>query len=276
MTKWTVYKEERFRTPLATERAVGLWVDRIGAGIDHGERRGLRILGQYALVRVEKGSGAFFSPVTGQLPVQPGQAMILFPDEPQTYYADDQWTTKWIVWNGPDAGVLEQLGFLSRRRPVAADPLGIVPQAHARLSRIIDSEDIAAVLERKNIVLDLVLDLYKSARKSHVGRQRDDLMEQVIAFLTEHYARDLNIETLARRFNLSQPHFRRLFKQYTGRGPREFITALRVSRAKELLSQGRSVKQTAALVGYDDLFYFMRIFKKTAGISPGKFTFIAT
>ncbi len=276
MTKWMVYKEERFRTPLATERAVGLWVDRIGSGIDRGERRGLRLLGQYAVVRVEKGTGVFFSPITGELPVRAGQAMLLFPDEPQTYYAEGRWTTKWIVWNGLDAGVLEQLGFLTRRRPVVSDPLGIVPQAHARLSRIIGSEDIAAVLERKNIVLAMVLDLFKSSRDAAPHRRREDLMEQVIAFLTAQYPRPLNIEALARRFNLSNPHFRRLFKQYTGRSPREFVTTLRISRAKELLSRGKSIKETAGLVGYDDMFYFMRVFKKTAGISPGKFTFIAT
>jgi AraC family transcriptional regulator, arabinose operon regulatory protein len=276
MPKWTVYKEERFRTPLATERTLGLWVDRIGAGFDHGKPRRLRLLGQYALVYVEKGSGAFFSPVTGEIPVRAGQAILLFPDEPNTYYAHGRWMTKWIVWNGHDATVLEQLGFLSRRQPIEADPLGIVNQAHARLSRIIHDEDLAAVLERKNIILDMVLGLFKSARESAPHRGRDDLMEKVITFLTDHYTVEMSIETVSKKFNLSYPHFRRLFKQYTGRSPREFVTALRISRAKELLSQGRSVKETAALVGYDDLFYFMRVFKKTVGISPGKFTFIAT
>lgn len=269
MTKYRIYKEERFRTPLATERTIGLWVDRIGSGLDTGQPRQLRILGQYALVRVKKGSGAFFSPATGRLAVQSNQAMILFPDEPNTYYPDDQWTTEWIVWNGPEAKVLENLGYLARRNPVVPDPLDLAGRAHVRLSQIITAEDLASVLERKNIVLQMILDLYKSVRPA--AHPHHDLMENVVAYLSDHYTRNIPIDTLAARFNLSQPHFRRLFKLHTGRTPHEFLTALRISKAKEFLSQGKTIKQTAPLVGYHDLFYFMRIFKKTTGLPPGKF-----
>ena len=51
----------------------------------------------------------------------------------------------------------------------------------------------------------------------------------------------------------------------------DFITSLRISRAKQLLAEGKSIKEVAALVGYSDVFYFMRIFKKVTGITPGQF-----
>jgi len=167
---------------------------------------------------------------------------------------------------------VERLGELRKARCIIHDRSGAVIRAFGRLSKIITSEDIVAVLERKNIILDMVLDLLKGMRETPRNRYHEDRMGQVVAFLPANYAQDLSIEAISRRFSLSPPHFRRLFKQYTGRGPREFLPALRGSKAKEMLSQGRPIKEVAAAVGYADVFYFMRTFKKAAGISPGKFT----
>jgi len=132
------------------------------------------------------------------------------------------------------------------------------------------------VLERKNIVQEMVLDLCRSMRQSAPSGRHNGLMEQVVAFLSDRYTDEISIDALARRFKLSCPHFRRLFRAHTGRSPKEFVTSLRISKAKELLSHGHPIKEVADLVGYEDIFYFMRVFKKATGISPGKFPFIAT
>jgi iron complex transport system substrate-binding protein len=95
-------------------------------------------------------------------------------------------------------------------------------------------------------------------------------------YMGQYYAEETCLEKLADRFNLSPVHFRRRLKQYTDNSPQEFIIAMRISRAKELLSQGYPIKDVPGRVGYDDIFYFMRIFKKVTGITPGKFTFIHT
>jgi AraC-like DNA-binding protein len=271
MIKWPVYKEELFRTPLASERAIGLWVDRIGSGMEAAKPSRLRQLGQYATVHVDTGKGIFYSPATGELDVRPRQVMVLFPDEPNMYYSDTKWTSKWIVWNGPDAAMLERLGYLRREHSVLPDRTGAVDRAFARLTRIMASEDIATVLERKTIVLDMVLELFKGTCEARGRRNPDTRMDGVIAFLAAHCTDELPVGQVARQFNLSVPHFRRLFKQHTGRSPRAFVTSLRISKAKELLSQGMSIKETSARVGYDDLFYFMRVFKQTTDVSPGKF-----
>jgi len=271
MVRWRIFKEERFRTPLNTERAMGLWVDRIGSGVDRGVPQRLRVLGQYAAVRVEAGTGRFYSRATGEIPVGPGQVMILFPDEPQTYYADTEWSTKWIVWNGPDARMLEKLGYLSRDRSIIPDVTEAVSAAHLRLIEIINDEGMTAVLERKAVVLAMVLALARGRPPSGHGGPDARRMEKVVAYLAEHFDEDVPIEDLAERFNISVSHFRRVFKAFTGRSPRQFVTSLRISKAKQLLSQGMTIKEVAALVGYEDLFYFMRMFKKTTGVSPGRF-----
>ncbi len=269
-----VHREEQFRTPSGPERAVGLWVDRIGASFNDYGRKRLRILGQFAAVRVDAGQGDFFSPATGPLPVHAGQAIILFPDEPHLYMPRNRWQTRWVVWNGPEAHNLLQLGYLAKDRAVIDDPLAAVADAHRRLQPNIHREDLAEILDRKNTILHMVLALFRSSRRSDQANAGPERIEPILAFLADHCADQTAIDELARHFNLSPPTLRRLFKTHTGRSPREFVTSLRISRAKELLAQGRPIKEVAATVGYDDQFYFMKVFKKTTGVPPGKFAFM--
>ncbi|OGV81793.1 MAG: hypothetical protein A3K19_26370 [Lentisphaerae bacterium RIFOXYB12_FULL_65_16] len=274
MTSLPVYRETRFRTPTGAERTVGLWVDRIGAGTDR-HRPGaprLRLLGQFAAVLVESGAGTLVTQHAGTHRVQPGDVILLAPDEPASYQPDTEWYSRWIVWNGPEAAALQGLGYLPPPgRPLLRGCSNAVNQAYFALLKVMASEDLAAVLQRKLAVLRLVLDLFEAHRHSAAARSAARLGEQVIEFVTRNYAQDLSIPELARTFHVSPTHFRRLFHAYSGRSPREFVNAMRVSRAKELLSQGIGIKQTAAEVGFDDVCYFMRVFRKMTGTPPGRF-----
>lgn len=95
-------------------------------------------------------------------------------------------------------------------------------------------------------------------------------IEDVIIFIRKNFSKNSSISELAKRFNLSDTHFRRLFRNYTGRSPREFVTSLRISKAKELLLQNKKIKEVANIVGFEDKFYFMRVFRTVTGISPGR------
>lgn len=270
-----VYREERFRTPMNAERDIGLWVDRIGQNKCRSEIPRLRVLGQYAAVYIDEGEGTFTSPVTGRIPLHPGRAILLFPEIPTAYYPKTEWQTRWIVWNGPDAFTLERLGYLRQDSPIIHDSLQAVSQAHKRLESLMTQEDLAAVLERKNIVLELVRRLFLMSRGKQQTGVLNEQMEEAVEFLRRSFNKEFSIEDLAHRFACSATHFRRTFHAYTGRSPREFITSLRISQAKELLMQGKSIKQTAQLVGYQDVLYFLRVFKKTTGFSPKRFVHAA-
>jgi len=271
MAKLKIYREEKFRSPLRAERAIGLWVDRIGAKTAEAGPGRLRVLGQYGAVYIEEGDGVFNSATTGRVSVGKGDVLILFPDEASSYYPTQRWTERWVVWNGPEAGVLESLGYIKRSQMVIKDSFGAVSRAFDLLSGIMDTEDVSAILERKNVVLRMVLELHRAGRADMGQRDSDGKMKLAVEYVTMHYNEDFSVPQLAEKFDFSPSQFRRLFKQYTGRRPREFVTSLRISKAKQLLSEGRAIKETARAVGYDDLFYFMRVFKKVAQVSPGKF-----
>ena len=132
-------------------------------------------------------------------------------------------------------------------------------------------EDPAAVLKRMEIILKLVSDLYTLGRPKEQEATGAGPVAHALAFIEGHYTEPLAVDALARRVHLSPTHFRREFRRRTGRTPLDYITGLRMTAAKRLLAQGRSIKETAAAVGYADEFYFMRMFRKATGGTAGAF-----
>ncbi len=81
-----------------------------------------------------------------------------------------------------------------------------------------------------------------------------------------------SIYTVAPDF--TKDYVRRIFKQKTGLTPKSYLNNLRIERAKELLSDKNAkynVKQTATACGFNDQYYFSRMFKRSTGISPDRF-----
>jgi two-component system response regulator YesN len=83
------------------------------------------------------------------------------------------------------------------------------------------------------------------------------------------YVRDLSLEEVAASINLVPAYFSRLFSQITGASFINYLTDLRIQRAKELL-QGTDdqIKAISETVGYSNIYYFSRVFKNKTGLTP--------
>jgi transcriptional regulator GlxA family with amidase domain len=97
-------------------------------------------------------------------------------------------------------------------------------------------------------------------------------IEQSIAYMMEHLNKPLQVATLVAMANVSTSHFFVLFKRRTGCPPIDYFIRLRMHRACELLEAGSPhVKEVAAALGYDDPFYFSRVFKSVNRIAPSEY-----
>jgi len=94
-------------------------------------------------------------------------------------------------------------------------------------------------------------------------------VERSIAYMVEHINKPLQVATLASMANVSPSHFFALFKRRMGCPPMDYFTRLRMRHACRLLgSTSASVKEVAAALGYDDPFYFSRVFKSFHKVPP--------
>ena len=95
---------------------------------------------------------------------------------------------------------------------------------------------------------------------------------QSIAYMIRHLDVPLRAATLAAEVNLSPSHFFFLFKHYVGSTPIDYFIRLRLRRACQLLENTEmSVKAIAYTLGYEDPFYFSRVFKRINQIAPSRY-----
>ena len=89
------------------------------------------------------------------------------------------------------------------------------------------------------------------------------IVSHAVRYIRAHYQNDLSLEFIADELNISMSHLSRTFKQEVGLNYIDFLTQVRVDKAKELIDdRSLSVKQIARLVGYRNHTYFSKIFKK--------------
>lgn len=102
-----------------------------------------------------------------------------------------------------------------------------------------------------------------------LSRQTASRIDQAISFLEQHYHQQISLDELAIQVQLSPAHLSRTFKQKTGVGIVDFIHRLRCEEACRLLRlTDQSISRIAMNVGYDELAYFSRCFRKQIGYAP--------
>lgn len=176
--------------------------------------------------------------------------------------------------NGPDTYVLDFDLFDARGKRVM---LGHdVAQYHIQSRPLNDSilQKIYAVChdEYKNqlYLLSLFFELL-NAICSSVSQEHSNfyVIRRGVELLRQEWEKNERIARYAQACGVSESHFRALFHQWAGMGPVQYRNRLRISHAQSyLVNSPMRVDKIAAMVGFDDVFYFSRLFKKITGVSP--------
>ncbi|MDA3956781.1 AraC family transcriptional regulator [Oceanispirochaeta sp.] len=101
--------------------------------------------------------------------------------------------------------------------------------------------------------------------------RKSSLVLEMISLIEREYKNPLILEKLMDQSSFGYSHTANTFKEYTGLSLKAFIIERRLEAAKESLLKGRSVKESAEAAGYEDEFYFSRIFKKYSGATARDF-----
>lgn len=113
--------------------------------------------------------------------------------------------------------------------------------------------------------LNLLLDRSSPSEATFDQRRK---VARVIAHMTDHYMEKLSLADLAEVVGVSVSHLGNLFRAVTGHPPIETLLEIRMNKARQLLEEGISVTETAALCGFRDVYYFSRAFRKANGMPP--------
>lgn len=110
-------------------------------------------------------------------------------------------------------------------------------------------------------------------RDQNSGNKNRSILKTAVDFIDSHYMEeDISLNTVANVANVSANHFSALFSQNMGQTFIEYLTSLRMNKAKELLRcTGMRSSEIAGEIGYKDAHYFSYLFKKTQGMTPSDY-----
>lgn len=95
------------------------------------------------------------------------------------------------------------------------------------------------------------------------------VVNHVISYIAEHYNEGLTLKHVAGVYHISTSYLGQIFKKETGESFTDYANKYRIQKAKELLSNSMlKVYEIAEMVGFTDYHYFLKIFKKIAGVNP--------
>ena len=111
-----------------------------------------------------------------------------------------------------------------------------------------------------------------SAIRDRGGEQSETTVEKAQKYIQEHFQRDISLDEVSREVNVSPYYFSKLFKEEVGENFIDYLTELRISKAKEYMcDKSLSIREAGSMAGYADPNYFSRIFKKHTGMTPREY-----
>lgn len=136
-------------------------------------------------------------------------------------------------------------------------------QVYSLISRLLSGRELC----------DDLSDLYRLIKiLLNCGTQRpkaDPMMNEIISFVGANYMKKLTVQDIGMHLSLSPPSVFRKFQAFFGKSPANFINDVRLSQAAILLeTTNHSVAVVSREAGFEDAFYFSRLFRAKYGVSP--------
>ncbi len=133
--------------------------------------------------------------------------------------------------------------------------------------------DALSALKAKTLFYRLIQLVMEGAMAENKNEQSQ--MRQIKTYMLVHFNKIESVKQLADVFDMDQRQLSYYFKKFMGICPKKYLLQLRIKRAKELLiDHDRKVTEVARIVGYEDPFYFSRLFKRQTGYSPTEYRYV--
>ena len=205
------------------------------------------------------------------------QFFIIPAGMPHSYRSDVQnpWSIYWIHFAGSKSDAYARFGgqVVSIERTKTSrvnDRIELFSEIFRNLDRGFSTE----TLEYVNQCLPHLLASFTHLSQFRLIKEsgEKDIVAQSINFMLENLTKKLKLEEIAAETGLSASHFSRLFVNRTGHSPIDYFIQLKIQRACRLIdNSGWSIADVSREMGFDDQFYFSRVFRKVMGMSPNDY-----
>jgi len=209
--------------------------------------------------------------------VGPGDLLVIPPNEPHAYGADDSrpWTILWFHVTGEDVRLLLpelgvhaanpvlHLGDDTQLLAIFEDVLDVLEHGYAPFQMLHASRMLGHLIS---------LMIWRARENWRTTPDTKQKIAQCIAYMKQHIDKPLRLATVANLAGLTPSYFNVLFGLETGSSCMEFLARLRIHQACQWLDTTNwPIKTIAARLGFEDPLYFSRAFKSIQGTSPKEY-----
>ncbi len=206
-----------------------------------------------------------------------GQFFVIPSDVPHEYRAneEDPWSIYWVHFKGAWSANLT--GHFGKVMTIAPSELSRTEERINLFREIIHCLGMGLYkenVEYANLCLPhLLACFFYVPQFRYFNRQNPrDIIERVILYMKSNIEKRISLQDLSREFHLSIPQLSKLFYQRTKNSPIDYLIHLKIQRACQLLDfTDLQIKSISAELGYDDPYYFSRLFKKIMNASPREY-----
>ncbi len=231
---------------------------------------------QYILMYCVEGGG-WISVDSKRHEVKANQYFIIPANKPHSYasHTSDPWTIYWVHYSGDHASYYSTA--YESVRSISPSNIDRIEDRLLLFEEMIHNLEMGYSIDNlnyANICLShfLASFCYLTQFRQLRSMKEAGMVELSIGFMKNNLHNKLNLENLADEAGLSTSHYSLAFKQKTGRAPVDYLIQLKVQKACQLLDHSNlRIKEIAVQVGYDDAYYFSRIFKKLMNVSPKEY-----
>lgn len=218
-------------------------------------------------------AGRPYSPRKGDLLViRPFEPVIGFPDEGKKYgkYMNISVKKDFFQKIAAESARGEDFAFGRLQGRYSAQLLDLV----GSFQREIMDFGEAYPLMVESICTQLVFQLIRDLQGAPACRavKENQYIRAAIELMESHYASNISINDICSLIYLSPCHFKRVFKEHTGKSPYQYLMRLRIEKSRELLKNTRySVEEVARRCGFVNAGHFATVFKRFFNLSPTEF-----
>jgi AraC-like DNA-binding protein len=230
-----------------------------------------RILPEYQIVYISSGKGALRA--AGQSwELGPGALFLVLPGLEHSYKPDPAtgWHEYWVGFKGSYFKKLAREGFLSPDRLFFN--VGLHDYIITLFNRIFDEVRAQKPLYQMKActaILGLITETLSGSRRQEQSDYSQKIVEKAKYLMESNIYGALNLPNIAEQIGISTSRLNEIFKQYTSMTPYQYYIHIKIHKAEELLGlEDISVKEAAWRMGFEDQYYFSRLFKNKTGIAP--------
>ena len=229
---------------------------------------------QYILLYCVNGTG--YITINGkEVALTPNYYFIIPRNVPHHYRSslETPWSIYWVHFVGEHADVLyqrycNQNKYAAKAIPYDEKRIHVFYEIYDLLENSLDAREI----EMANIKLLNFVASFVFQKAINSALQESDVITDSVDFMKNNLHMSLTLDELAQRQHLSTSHYCRLFIAKTGRSPHQYFNQLKIWKSCQYLYfSDRNIKEISSELGFEDPYYFSRLFKKVMGMSPANY-----